>query len=149
MMNDIREKILVRLLAVVGSIEGVRTALRNSIGISDTARPAIIILDADEIANSDDPKSRPANAPRIITMTPEIYIMFGAAAENVGTEINLLRARLISAILTDEELINLTAEDKGIRYVGSLNALSLGRSMEGQMAVSFDFEYYLKIADLS
>jgi hypothetical protein len=147
-MSDKREAILVRLLEVAAGIEGVVAAYRNKDEISDTSRPCILILDADEAADDGDPVSRPFRSPRRVAMTPEIYIMLGAKPENVGTAINVLRARLIKAVLTDTVLASTVGSNGDIRYEGCATALSRGRTMEGEMGVTFSFSYVLNVNDL-
>lgn len=147
-MADKRELILARLLEVAQGSEGIAHAYRNKDEISDSERPAVIILDADEQASEDDPKSRPANAPRRVTMTPEIYILQSSTAESLGTLINALRAKLVKAILTDETLLSYTHDARGIRYDGCGTDLARGRQMEGSMGVSMSFTYILNPADL-
>lgn len=147
-MADKREAILARLQVIAKAVRGVVSAVRNMHGLSDTQRPAIVVLDGDEAADDGDPRNRPTNAYRIVDMTPEIYILLGAAPEDVGADINLLRARLVKAILTDTTLRELTFQDEGIRYEGCVTALASGRTMEGEMAVNFTFTYVLRATDL-
>ena len=115
---------------------------RGSIG------EAIVILDADEAADDADPTSRPSRAPRRIAMTPEIYILLGARPEELGTAINTLRARLVKTILADAQLAGIVGSNGDIRYEGCATALARGRSMEGEMGVSFSFAYVLRPEEL-
>lgn len=147
-MADVREQILERLFAVCGSIAGITTALRNQNSVSETLLPALIVFDADEIADENDPKSRPANAPRRVTMTPEVRILRQSAPEAIGSDLNAIRAKLIKAVLTDSALLAFTAEGQGARYMGAASQLKSGRSMEGDMLCVFAFHYYLKPNDL-
>lgn len=147
-MADVREQILERLFAVCGSIAGITTALRNQDSISETLLPSLVVFDADEIADENDPKSRPANAARRVTMTPEVRILLQAAPEAVGSDLNTIRARLIKAVLADAALLALTAEGQGARYMGAASQLKSGRSMQGDMLCVFAFAYYLKPNDL-
>jgi hypothetical protein len=147
-MTDRREMILARLLEIARNVEGIVTAFRNKDEIGEKQRPAIVILDADEAADDADPASRPSRAPRRISMTPEIYIMLGMKPEHIGTSINMLRARLIKAILADAELSLIAGSNGDIRYEGCATALARGRTMEGEMGVSFSFAYVLRPDDL-
>ena len=147
-MTDRREMILARLLEIAKGIDGVTAAFRNRDEISEKQRPAIVILDADEAADDADPAQRPSRSPRRVAMTPEIYILLGAKPEDLGTAINRLRARLVSAVLTDEQLIALVGSNGDIRYEGCATALARGRSMEGEMGVSFSFTYVLRPEEL-
>lgn len=147
-MSDKREQILARLLVVAKGVDGVAAAFRNKDEISDKQRPAVVILDADEAADDADPMGRPVRAPRRIAMTPEIYILLGAKPEDLGTQINTLRAKLVKAILTDTELQTIVGSNGDIRYEGCATALARGRTMEGEMGVSFAFSYVLRPDDL-
>jgi hypothetical protein len=145
---DRREMILSRLLEIAGSTEGIVAAFRNKDEISEKQRPAIVILDADEAADDADPSSRPSRAPRRVAMTPEIYILLGAKPEDLGTAINTLRARLVKAILMDPSLLTILGSSGDARYEGCATALARGRSMEGEMGVSFSFTYALRPEEL-
>jgi hypothetical protein len=147
-MTDRRELILARLLEIARGIDGIVSAFRNKDEISEKQRPCIVILDADEAADDADPTSRPKRSPRRVAMTPEIYILLGSKPEDLGTAINALRARLLSAVLTDDQLIGLVGSNGDIRYEGCATALARGRSMEGEMGVSLSFTYVLRMEEL-
>jgi len=143
-MTDRRELILARLLEIAKGIEGIAAAFRNRDEISEKQRPAIVILDADEASDDADPTARPTRSPRRVAMTPEIYILLGSKPEDLGTAINALRARLVTAVLTDSALLSIIGSNGDIRYEGCATALARGRSMEGEMGVSFSFTYVLR-----
>ena len=147
-MIDRREMILSRLLEIASATEGVVAAFRNKDEISEKQRPAIVILDADEAADDADPTTRPSRSPRRVAMTPEIYILLGAKPEDLGTAINTLRARLVKAILMDPSLLTILGSSGDARYEGCATALARGRSMEGEMGVSFSFTYALRPEEL-
>lgn len=77
-------------------------------------------------------------------MTPEIYVVLPEKASAVGTQLNLLRGRVVNAIATDETLVNLTKDREGGRYEGGASGLSRGRSMIGEVGLSFSFRYVLR-----
>ena len=147
-MIDRRELILVRLLEIAKGIEGIAGAFRNRDEISEKQRPAIVILDADEAADDADPGSRPARSPRRVAMTPEIYILLGAKPEELGSVINALRARFVKSVLGDSQLGSIVGTNGDVRYEGCATALARGRSMEGEMGVSFSFTYVLRPEEL-
>ena len=147
-MTDSRELILVRLLEIAKGIEGIAGAFRNRDELSEKQRPAIVILDADEAADDADPGSRPARSPRRVEMTPEIYILLGAKPEELGSVINLLRARFVKSVLGDSQLGSIVGTNGDIRYEGCATALARGRSMEGEMGVFFSFTYVLRPEEL-
>ncbi|MBB2698959.1 UNVERIFIED_ORG: hypothetical protein GGI66_003636 [Rhizobium esperanzae] len=143
-MADPREQILQRLVAVLGSVEGVRKVKRNELDQNETTLPLAVILDGDETAADSDPVSRPPTAPRLMTMTPEIYVVVANKAAQVGTDVNAMRARVINAIASDAEIIALTKDREGGRYEGAASGLSRGRSMMGEVGLSFSFRYVLR-----
>ena len=147
-MTDRREMILTRLLEIAVGVEGIVAAFRNRDEISEKQRPAIIILDADEAADDADPSSRPSRAPRRVAMTPEIYILLGAKPEELGSVINALRARFVKSVLGDSQLGSIVGTNGDVRYEGCATALARGRSMEGEMGVSFSFTYVLRPEEL-
>jgi hypothetical protein len=140
---DKREAILQRLLAIAEAIDGVATAVRNQDEISERARPAIAIFDADETV-AEHIGDHPGRAPNIVEMSPELQILLGAKPERVGTALNALRAKLINAVLTDPHLITLAGPNGYVRYTGCGTHLGHGRSMEGAMSVQFSFAYVLR-----
>ena len=147
-MTDRREMILSRLLEIARGIDGIAAAFRNKDEISEKQRPAIVILDADEAADDADPSQRPSRSPRRVAMTPEVYIMLGARPEDIGTAINSLRARLVKAVLGDSALLSILGSNGEARYEGCATALARGRTMEGEMGVSFSFTYVLRPDEL-
>ena len=80
--------------------------------------------------------------------TPEIYILLGAKPEELGSVINALRARFVKSVLDDSQLGSIVGTNGDIRYEGCATALARGRSMEGEMGVSFSFTYVLRPEEL-
>lgn len=153
-MADRREAILQRLLAVAEAIQDITFVARNRLDLSDRQRPAIVILDSDEVVDAGGPgQGRGPRAPSIVSMTPEILVLLQdnydrSDAVGIGAALNGIRARLIVAVLTDATLATLTGPNGTIRYEGCATGLSRGRNMEGEMGVSFSFLYPLIISDL-
>ena len=143
-MPDTREDILARLVAIAAAVPGVVTAGRNRVALSETARPAIIVLDADEAAEEDEPRGRPANAPQLVVMTPEFFVLLGAPAAEIGAELNAFRRRIVRRVLTDPALLGLAGPNGLIRYAGCATALAAGRSLEGEMSLAFAIRYVLR-----
>ena len=77
-------------------------------------------------------------------MTPEVLILLGAVARDVGSALNALRAKLVKAVLTDSQLTALVGSNGRVRYAGCSTHLGHGRSMEGFMGVQFVFAYVLR-----
>ena len=137
---SVREDILARLTAVASGITGVATVLRNSEAPADTQLPAIIVYDADEMANERDPPSRPTLTPRRVTMTPQILIKVVGVPETVGTTLNDFLDLVHDTVLTDATLIALV-KDGDIRYMGCATQFAIGRAMIAEMGVTFAFTY--------
>src|SRR5689334_682493 len=100
-MADPREHILARLLVIAGGVDENLSAKRNETTLPDSALPAVVLLDGEELADEDDPQGRPPLAPRRVTMTPEVQFRLAAKPADVGTSLNLLRAKLVKAVLSD------------------------------------------------
>lgn len=147
-MTDRREAILARLLAVAQSIAGIVKAARNVTELSEAQRPAIILFDGTESADDTDPKARPGNAPRLITMSPQFEITLGAASEDIGTALNVLRAALMKAVMTDATIAGLVLDREGTRYQGASFGAEGGRVAEGSMQLDFTFTYVLRPDEL-
>ena len=148
-MPDVREAILARLTELATTVPGVSHSFRNRAGISEGTRPAIIVLDADEAVEEGDlVGNRPSTAPQIVMMTPEVFILVSKRAADIGAELNMLRRRMVRRVLTDAALRGIVGPNGSVRYAGCGTALAMGRSMEGEMAVSFAFRYVLKPSEL-
>jgi len=146
-MADKREEILSRLAVVAAGISGVVQVGRNDIGIAESARPAIVILDGNEQA--EDPRSEKPRAPRRVVMSPQIFVMAtGEVASNVGTELNAIRAALIAAVTADATLQSLVGTNGEISYQGCEVGLARGRQIEGEMSISIGFAYVLEPQNL-
>ncbi len=142
---DKREQILQRLVELAAAVPGVVTALRNRDEISERARPAIAVFDADETADERaEQQGHGGRSPNLVEMTPELLILLGGAPESVGTALNILRAKILNAVLTDQQLLTLVGPNGRVRYAGCSTHLGHGRSMEGFMTVHFAFAYVLR-----
>lgn len=147
-MLDRREAIIERLVVVCGSVEGIVSAHRHKVRVAETEKPAVIVYDADEVAEEVG-HSRPPGAPEMVTLSPEIYVILAETPERVGSDLNAIRRRIYRAVKLDSELNALTyGGDGDIRYEGCATGLSLGRSMEGEMVIQFLFRYVLDSAEL-
>ncbi len=147
-MPDLREEVLARLVAIAAEVPGIATAGRNRIGLSETARPAIVVLDADEAAEEEERASRPGHAPQLVVMTPELFMLAGRPAAEIGAELNTFRRRIVRRVLTDVTLHGLTGPNGFVRYAGCATALAAGRSMEGEMRLAFAIRYVLRPTEM-
>ncbi len=143
-MSDQRELILVRLLAIYKTVDGVKRVSRNEQVAEDWEFPAILLLDADEESDDTADGRRPVNRTSMVVMSPETYVIFGGLPENVGSELNRYRARIIQAVLTDTELATLVGTNGDVAYLGCATSLSRGRELIGDIGLNFSIRYYLK-----
>lgn len=143
-MTDQRELIMLRLAQVVNVI-GVKTVSRNRIDFDDTQLPAVGVLEGDEevAPNSLGRAARASGRPYIVTATPQVFIRVGGRSEDIGTDLNTLRAAIIKALLDDAQLNALAADDGGIHYAGMQSTLHAARSMIGATAMVFAIKYLL------
>jgi len=152
MSTDRREQILVQLVAIAEAVPGIIKVVRNRIEISEEQRPAIAILDADEIAEEGVLGGRklPGPSPRLVNLSPEMYLMLGALAAgiNVGTQLNGFRLLILAAVLNDPTLTTLVGSNGEIRYDQCATALARGRTMEAEMGLGFTFRYVLNPSEL-
>ncbi len=147
-MTDKREALLVRLLAICRTVVEVKTVDRNKQIGSDWLLPAISLFDGDEEALEDFDPGHPPCTPTLVTMAPEIFVRLGDTPDGVGTELNLMRARILVAVLTDAELKTIVGSNGQIRYEACAPSLARGREILGEMAMVFRLVYVLKPAEL-
>ncbi len=144
-MTDIREAIMVRIAAVLDDLSGVQTVERNRIAFDDTQLPAVGVLEGDEevAPNSLGRAARASGRPYIVTATPQVFIRVGGPSADIGTDLNTLRAAIIKALLDDQQLNALAADDGGVQYAGMNSQLHAARSMIGATAMVFVIKYLL------
>lgn len=144
MPEDKREAILARLVDIAKTIVDPNHVFRNKLEIAEDFRPAIIILDQDEVKDeTKDPtgRGRPPEGPFYMLMSPEVFILERGTPEEIGSKLNAIRVKVIKEILKDAPLRALCSEP---RYEGFSTALASGRSMEGQARVHFTLPYVLR-----
>ncbi len=149
-MADLREAVLVRLLAVYQGVEGIAAAARNATDVPGLARPALLLHDGAENQLDKPDNERQARFQRI-QMMPETTLLVGAQSADVGTLHNLYRARLVKAVVadaTDGVLFALLGASGEVKYDGCQLEPATAESKEGRMMVNFVFTYPLRISDL-
>lgn len=147
-MADVRELIMVRLLAISSGIAGVTSAVRNQSLVSDIRLPAIHVFDGDEDVDGKGVDYRKSNFPGFIILKPIIYLNYSGASTGIGTTINAARAALIKAVLDDSQLATYVGSNGKVRYEGCVTGLQPAREMVAQMVVNFSFTYPIKTSDL-
>ncbi|QDW39009.1 hypothetical protein FFI89_018770 [Bradyrhizobium sp. KBS0727] len=133
---DKREAVMVRLEAIARDIEDIDIAARNATLMDSVDQRRISVLEgAEEV--TEDFGSRHASDKGMVIMVPQLLIACGARTRDVGSDLNMIRARLIKAVMTDTELLALTVNRRSIRYAGMDSDLAFAMLMEGRMAVRF------------
>ncbi|MBR1150081.1 hypothetical protein [Bradyrhizobium sp. JYMT SZCCT0428] len=135
-MSDKREAVMVRLLAIAKDIEDVESAERNAPLADDVDARRISLLEGAEEVNEEF-GSRHAADKGIVVMIPQLLIACSARTRDVGADLNMIRGRLIKAVMTDTELLALTVNKRSIRYAGMDSDLAFAMLMEGRMAIRF------------
>lgn len=105
-----RETILARLLLIAQGTAGIAAAVRNAADIAGLIRPLIVIHDGTDVV-IDQPQSERLSRRQRRALTPEIMILAFAAEPDVGTLLNQLCERFISALTLDAELLAAVGAD--------------------------------------
>jgi hypothetical protein len=140
---DRRELILVRLEAIARGIEDVDWYGRNALLADSSDRRRITVLEGEEITPEVATSNRHAGDKQQVMMIPEILIACGARTRDIGPDLNMMRARLIKQVLTDETLLALTVNGRSIQYGGMNSDLAFAALMEGKMSMKFRITYML------
>lgn len=135
---------MLRLVALAGGIVGDDNVARNRITLDDLSQSQIFVLEGDEEAEEDDLTGRAPQVRRRVHMMPQIVPVCRAKADDIGSDINDLRAAVIAAVLNDSELHALTLNRRSVRYEGMESDLAFGRQMIGQMALRFRITVIMK-----
>ncbi len=108
--------ILARLVATGMQVPGVVRAGRNRIGLSETARPAIVVLDADEAAEEEGRASRPAHRRNSSSSRRSSACLSDKGGPAIGAELNAFRRRMVCRELTDGPLLGSAGRTCFVRY---------------------------------
>lgn len=120
---------------------------RNRGELPDEKRPAITLLDANEISEKNSfghAKRGLAASPNLVQLTPQIIITLQSQKpknETVGADLNVIRIAVLKAICFDEGLAVLVGKNGEIQYHGCECDLARGLDMNGEMNVSVTFVY--------
>lgn len=147
-----REQILAQLLTVLEAVPGAAYVTRDRGALQSDKRPAIQLLDSDEVADRTMfDRGRAAEAPNYIWMTPGVYVtMENKLPENIGigTDLNVFCGAVIKAVAASAELKALVARQDGIRYDGLATDLDEDRTCTGKARIGLSFLYYLSPDEL-
>jgi hypothetical protein len=152
-VTDIRESILVRIKDILETMVPLRT-LRNTDEVSSgRGGDYAILFDGDETIDEENDTTRSSlGDPRILQdlliMSPSIELIVGAETDDIGSELNDRRRRLLPLILSDSQLVSLVGRNGQIRYMGCSVETQAGENREGTITFDFRFKYLLRVADL-
>jgi len=158
-MVDKREDILERLRAILeeqAAALSFKSVVRNRGLMSNEQRPALALLDGDELPRGIVPSTRNGDRysglrPRLMGMQPEVYILRDElrpqnekpdGSENIGAIVNANRIAIVDAICTDAALKALLGTNGGIVYNGCVTDLKSGLALSGQMRIDFELRYF-------
>ncbi|HET7376496.1 MAG TPA: hypothetical protein VFK30_07300 [Anaerolineae bacterium] len=147
MSADKREDILARLFTVLSGIRNITTVARNIDEMPEGSRPCIVLIDGDEI-RSDTSRGK-ALQTVVMVMTPRIAIGISSSPDNLGPDINAIRAKVLPAVLGDATLTTILGTNGKITYDGLAGKLSQGSLMASDMELNFSIEYPLDIKALA
>lgn len=139
-----REEILARLLEILESVEGIKEVARNVDEFPDIARPMAILLDGDEEAVPE--LARPwikGRAVTIVDMTPLILVMMGGPPDTIGPDVNELMARVVTAVMSDNELSQIVTTNGGVYYTATDYRLSHDMAIDCDLQMRFRIRYPL------
>jgi hypothetical protein len=141
-----REDICVRLLAILHTVEDLKLVARNLDEFPEKVRPAAILLDGGEEAVPE--LQRPwvkGKAYSVVQMNPLIVVSVGGKPQDVGTDINELIARIVTAVMTDAELTTIVVANAqcGIYYLATDDRLNHSLAMDCDMQMRFGIRYTL------
>lgn len=164
MTLDKRELILLRILAILGGIDGLTPARifrnRGEFDEKKVQLPIMILLDGTERKMLDANTARrdgarggvPAVVPMLMELTPQVYLIMAPKdldkAGEYGPEMSDWRMKVLAAIMKDGALLALLGANGSIDYRGMETDMQTGRTMEGQLQFNFAFRYILNPSDL-
>jgi len=141
-----REDILARLFVILNTVEDLKLVARNLDEFPEAVRPMAILLDGDEEAVAE--LARPwvkGKAYTVIQMNPIIVVSMGGRPEDVGTDINELMARIVTAVMSDVELTTIVVANSqcGVYYLATDYRLNHSLAMDCDMQMRFGIRYTL------
>ena len=164
LMRDIREEILVHLVALMATVPGITAVYRNRGELPKEKLPGAVVLDGSEDLRSNiGGKSFVQMPPAVFTIKPYIYIVLqmrdditnetvDGVSHPVGPAISAFRMFTLNAVLNDPTLIALCGPNGQIEYRGCETDMQPGApigSLGGQIQMKFTISYTLNPSDLS
>ncbi len=143
-MSCRRENICARLLEILNTINDVEEVARNLDEFPDVARPMIILIDGEEEVAPEFQRPWVKNkAWTIVDMIPIIVVSMGGKPEDIGPNINELMARVITAVMTDDELQEIITTNGSVVYLATDNRLNHSLAMDCDLQIRFKIRYPL------
>lgn len=143
-MTDKREDILERLVDISAATAGVTYAVRNVLDLTESRMPAVVVLEGnEEPSEAVEPRRRNPQAPIVMTMVPELCIVDTRPSDELGTNLNTIRAALIKAVYEDSQLRTILGTNGWLTYRGLESDLGIGRAMLGRMSLRFAITYVI------
>jgi len=146
---DTREVLLARLVEVCGAVSGIRAVGRNTLDVAALNRPSVIIQDGIEQVRDIAQGARYSEVARMELSPGVTVIVRGSDSVDAGGLLSLYRSRLLTAVLTDAELIAATGRNGGIRYEGCLVPSPDPEGKEHRLDLQLVFAYTFKLDDLA
>ena len=159
-MRDIRELIILRLLAIFSEIDGVfvdadnvKSVFRDRGVVPTEIRPAILLLDGKETRRT--PHLSVVTIEHIaeFILEPQIFVVLPTPkpedVEDLGPLLSEWRVKVLSAIFSDDTLAGILGSNGVIEYKGSQTDMADGMLMEGVIQLDFGFTYLFDPNDLT
>lgn len=152
MSDDMREDALARLLVIMQTVTGISTAVRNRSLLGTEKRPAMVLLDGDELPRLSIDTSRIKGRammmiPQIVSLRPEVYILLKEDRPNhqtLGQDLNAFRIDFFKKMWADAALTSILGSNGSIVYYGCETDLKSGSALSGQMRLDFILNYVLR-----
>jgi len=154
MSDDRRERILVRLREVLAEqASGQDPAVgvhRDRAELEENELPAYVLLDGGEEQVTDTSDRR---GPALMRMTPQVFYvplppLDTTESAGIGARMSEHRARLIRAIKSDGELLDLVGANGWIEYRAMESDMQTGGEVQGQFRLDFAVAYMLNFRNL-
>lgn len=139
-----REEIMARLFEILNTVQDIKSVERNLDEFPEDVRPMAILLDGDEEVAPE--FQRPwvkGKSWTIVDMVPIIVISMGGKPEEIGTDINELMARVITAVMTDADLPDILTTNGNVVYVATDSRLNHSLAMDCDLQIRFRIRYPL------
>ena len=164
-MIDTREAINLRLIELLGDVDGIKGVFRDRADLPPNEKtPGILYLDGGEKIKTDLTGGNFTSMPvAVFTMRPQIFVVLTLRTDSdntklpdgttlpVGPELSSFRAKIISAITNDDTLAALVSDNGSVVYEGFDSDMRSGDTIGSdgaKMQLHFAISYVLDPSDL-